>query len=481
MAKDYFQDIVPPDNSGAPRSPLRQPASPDSRAALDPADDGGANDIRVRADAGVPARDPEANRGIRNISAPARPAARPGRIDGDMTGGVPPRPRGRSHAWMWAVAIISVIAVAALIFIFMFRSTTVTVTPKSQSIVLTGSPALTAYPAASAATGTLTYTVQASDLEDSDVVQAQGTTTLPAAKASGNITVVNNYSASSVRLIKNTRFETPDGLVFRTPADIVIPGKTAAAPGQVQITVIADQNGEQYNVGPVAHFTLPGLESNAAMYANVYAESTAAMTGGSSGGDTPGIAPAALAAAISDVRARLAAKAQSAANAAPSSDVFTVPALQITYQDLPNTMEAGGGVRIHESAHVVSIAFPATLFAQMVAQSSVSSVADAGTASLTLIPGTGFAVQLATSSTAVLGTDPIDFSLSGNAQIVWSVDAAALAQALAGRDQGAFTTIVNSFAGIEEAHARIEPFWKSSFPANASDIKIVVTAPAAAQ
>ena len=37
--------------------------------------------------------------------------------------------------------------------------------------------------------------------------------------------------------------------------------------------------------------------------------------------------------------------------------------------------------------------------------------------------------------------------------------------------------IVEGFAGIEEAHARIEPFWKSSFPEDPSAIKIKVKEP----
>jgi hypothetical protein len=70
------------------------------------------------------------------------------------------------------------------------------------------------------------------------------------------------------------------------------------------------------------------------------------------------------------------------------------------------------------------------------------------------------------------------FSLRGQAQLVWRVDASELASALAGRDEGAFQTIVGGFEGIEEARARIEPFWKNSFPADPTDIKITVKDPA---
>ena len=90
-------------------------------------------------------------------------------------------------------------------------------------------------------------------------------------KASGSITVYNNYSTASVKLIKNTRFQTPAGLIFRVPADVVIPGKQGSTPGQVTVTVFADQVGQQYNIGPTPRLTVPGLQSNAAMYAQIYA------------------------------------------------------------------------------------------------------------------------------------------------------------------------------------------------------------------
>ena len=62
--------------------------------------------------------------------------------------------------------------------------------------------------------------------------------------------------------------------------------------------------------------------------------------------------------------------------------------------------------------------------------------------------------------------------LTGNAVLVWNVDAAALSISLAGREQGAFQGIINGFASIQEARARIEPFWKGTFPASTSDIKV---------
>ncbi len=473
MVKDYFQDIVPPsDEPHQERTPFLRSPAPDIS-------DG--DEMQ-----GVPIRVGEANapaRGIRSISAPSRPRPADGgaraRVGVDMReaslatdDGVPHPPRRYSRLWIWAAAAVSLLILTTLLLVLTMRSTVITVTPKSQIIALTETIPFTAYPKERAAPGTLPYTVKISELEDSEVVPAQGTTHVEN-KASGSITVLNNYSAAGVRLVKNTRFETPEGLIFRVPADIVIPGKSTRGPGEIKVTVIADKAGEKYNIGPVTRFTLPGLKSGD-MYAQVYARSSESMAGGLVG-EVPGTAPGALNAAIAAVRDRLATKARQTVLAEATSEMVILPDLmQITYQSQANTTEAGGGVRIHEKARALIPVFPADVFAAIVARSAA---ADSDNAPISLIAGSDLAAHVKVGSTSVLGQDPINFSLSGEVQLIWKVDAAALAKALAGRDNGAFQTIVNGFAGIQEAHARIEPFWKRTFPAQASDIKVNIVAP----
>lgn len=389
----------------------------------------------------------------------------------------PHRPGRKKPRWtLWIIALVALVVVGVLAS-FMLRNTAVTVVPKSHVVILDQTAQISAYPAGSAATGTLAYTTKTIELEDSAVVAAQGTTTFPPAKASGSITVYNEYSDKPVNLIKNTRFETPDGLIFRSPSQVTVPGKNGSTPGKIEVTVVADANGNQYNIGPVSKFTLPGLKSSPDMYGTVYAVSTGSMSGGSAGGTGPAVAPATLNAAIADLRSKLESKARNAVQALSSdTSVAFVGLMQISYQDKPNTDESDGNVRVHEAARVVVPVFSESDFAHLIA-SQVS--ADAESASISFVPGNAFAAKYAATTLPALGADPVVFALTGQAQLIWDVDAAALADALAGRDTVAFETIVNDFPGVEEAHARIEPFWKHSFPEEASSIHIEIETPAA--
>ena len=52
-----------------------------------------------------------------------------------------------------------------------------------------------------------------------------------------------------------------------------------------------------------------------------------------------------------------------------------------------------------------------------------------------------------------------------------------LAAALAGKDKEAFQVISKSFPGIEEARARVQPFWSGRFPEDPESIRIKVEDP----
>src|SRR5580700_6094725 len=101
------------------------------------------------------------------------------------------------------------------------------------------------------------------------------TTSTPIEPVTEVLTVVNHVSKDPVTLVANTRFETDDHLIFRTPQAITIPGKHGAADGTIQVTVVADQAGSQYDIG-AAHLTLPGLATDKALYQGIYAYTSGA-------------------------------------------------------------------------------------------------------------------------------------------------------------------------------------------------------------
>lgn len=445
MAKDYFQDIVPPEDSESPKK---------ARRAAEEHTSG------MRSE-GTPPPD----RSIRNINISRK--ANFGMSDSrPMIQSDAMRPR-RTKSWAWVVATLGVIALAILALLFVFRNTTVTVVPRSQLVTFDQASEFTAYPVHSATVGSLTYEVRSIDVEESEVVEAHGTEHKET-KASGTITVVNNYSAAPVRLLKNTRFATASGLIFRSPSEVVIPGKVGSVSGQADITVAADKAGGEYNIAAGDKLTLPGLQtSSPAMYTTVYATTKVAISGGFLG-EAPAVQSGTLEAARSAMRARIETKAQDFVNKQNTEqDIALSP--RLTYAEEPVTTE-GNGVSMHMKAKVDVPVVPREKLASSIAQVAAASAAEGA---YTLATGAEFkAVE--SDAPASLGVDPLSFTLVGSATLISRIDTAALRVALAGRDKSAFKAIVANFPGVESAKARIEPFWKSTFPAAAEEIAIKV-------
>ncbi len=86
-----------------------------------------------------------------------------------------------------------------------------------------------------------------------------------------------------------------------------------------------------------------------------------------------------------------------------------------------------------------------------------------------------FALQNRDSLPADLSS--INFSLSGNAKIVWKVDEAKLVADMVGQPKKNFNTILSQYSNIDGAQLTIRPFWKTSLPTKPSDVKVIVNYP----
>ncbi len=377
------------------------------------------------------------------------------------------------HKGIWIVGVVGFIVLLLLGTLVLFPSTTITVVPRTHVLPFDGTTPFTAYPAATAATGTMPYTVQTQVLEDSAVVEASGTEFVEE-KATGSITLYNEYSDQPVRLIKNTRFESPTGLIFRIPASVDIPARKGSTPGTITVTVFADQTGPNYNIAPTDKMTIPGLKSTPDMYAKVYGKSTAAFTGGFSG-DRPAVSPSILEKAKAEVRSRLDQKARELSQASTESAVSFPGLFVVTYETLPPTKELGGGVRIHEKATVALPVFERAALAKTLAQ-AVAANSEGQSIAITFSSDIS-AQALGTLSVADLGREPLTFTMKGKGLLTWNLEGNAIRDALAGREETAFQPIIEGFQGVESARARITPFWKHSFPVDPTDITINLESP----
>lgn len=104
-------------------------------------------------------------------------------------------------------------------------------------------------------------------------------------KASGKIKIFNNYSTEPQKLSPYTRFRSVSGKLFKLDEKmVIIPGKSADGPGEIEVSIYADQTGPEYNID-VTDFSIPGFKESGLTdkYNNIYALSLKKFSGGENG------------------------------------------------------------------------------------------------------------------------------------------------------------------------------------------------------
>ncbi|MBX2866849.1 hypothetical protein KTR10_02765 [Candidatus Kaiserbacteria bacterium] len=380
--------------------------------------------------------------------------------------------KNRTPLFVGGVAVL--IIVVAVLIAGALGGATVQITPKTQDVTI--DTAVTASPDTA---GGLSYELLTLEAEGERQVSVSGSEEV-SEQATGTITIYNEYSTSVQRLIKNTRFESPEGLIYRIQESVVVPGITKDSEGNtiagsIEAEVFADAPGEAYNIGP-SRFTIPGLEGSD-QYDRMYAESTNAFTGGFEGeqylidGGDLTTAQTALHGELEEaLRVRLEEER-------PLGFTLFDDAVTFAYDTLPSADAGEGKATIRERVRLVVPLFKDESFAQFVAQNTIADYKDEPVL-LQNIDSLSFTYGEDTAQVADISTAAsISFTLAGKATLIWQFDEAALREDLTGVSRALLLSVLSEYPAILRAEAKIHPFWRKSFPDNSDDITFETTIP----
>jgi len=322
--------------------------------------------------------------------------------------------------------------------------------------------------------GELSFELLSFDATGERQVAATGQETV-SERAVGDMFIYNTKATTQQRLIKNTRFASPDGLIFRIKESVEVPGATKDAkgnlvPGVVTTQVFADGTGEQYNLGP-ARFTIPGLKGTD-QYDAMYGESTVGFSGGFEGNkyiiDDAELEKAKQALHL-ELRNGLLERLK---NERPSGFVVYDQAVTFTFESLPSTSYGDSLATIKEKGHLNIPIFKEDEFAKYLAENTVAGYeGDAVTLTdpLTLT----FSYNSATATVSdISARQDLEFTLKGTTQIVWQFDENKLKSDLVSLSKTALPTVLSGYPSIERAEAVVRPFWVKKFPDNADKITV---------
>lgn len=387
----------------------------------------------------------------------------------------PPRGGGRRRArWiLWSIVVVTILVLGVVVLIAT-SGATVTVVLKTQ-------PATVAFQGiGTTATTTVGLSVPYQpitvDASEKTSLDPEGNKSVER-KAAGTIIVYNNFSTAPQRLIKNTRFETPNGLIFRIPESIIVPGKTTTGgktvPGSIETPVSADQAGAQYNIA-LSDFTIPGFKNNAARYAGFYARSKTAMAGGFIG-MAPFVSPDKVRAARAALRKTLEDKLVSAAKAkVPDTAVMFSGGYAFTSISVPEVETADKKVEVTERGTLTAFAFGRNALALYIAQHlSIPGYHDAPVSFEKWEEVSFDFINKATFDKAN-PDGQVRFELRGTGKLTWTLDEERLKTALVGKQKNETVTVLASYPAIERSQVVIRPFWRSAFPENVKKISVVI-------
>ncbi|PSO46508.1 MAG: hypothetical protein BRC24_01610 [Parcubacteria group bacterium SW_4_46_8] len=381
-------------------------------------------------------------------------------------------PNERSNRWyaggVWFLLVL------VMLFLFfglsvVFSGTTVQVHPKQSEIQLDESYTAEITPEQEE---TLNYEIMTISERAGETAEADGQQQVQR-YATGTLIVYNNYSSEPLNLVDNTRFESDEGYIYRAQNRTVVPGQHTNAqgqtlPGTTTVTVRAAEPGREYNTQD-AEFTVPGLEGSPS-YESTYAEVDTAISGG-----TAGIQKTVSSSTESQIRTNLRNTLEnrlfSTAHAQkPDSFILYDDAIFTSFQSLQNQDAGNDLVRIRESGTLKAIIFGNRELARFLANRHLDNY-EGGDVRLHSPGDLSFEI---TNKDSYNPTEkqPVNFTLSGTADLVWQFESTALREDLINQEKSDIQSILANYPSITRAEVIMRPFWKRSFPQNPEEIEI---------
>lgn len=290
------------------------------------------------------------------------------------------------------------------------------------------------------------------------------------AKASGNIVIYNKYDSEPQKLIKNTRFESSNGKIYRINQSVTVPGMKGDIPGSVEVTVYADSYGADYNSSPT-DFTIPGFKGTP-RYTGFYARSNGSITGGSSGNVSL--------ASLSDINA---AKDELALELAQSIKAELGKVKKEGYSGLYSAIAVEYVDNEQDLLQGVTSVYEVTATGYLMLADSAQ-LAKALAQDIRKYQGEdvrlGYdeALTYTTKDTAKIAKDrSIEVLVAGSPRIIWTTPNAAIKEMLAGKKRDEFQPLMRTVESVEGGEISFSPLWLSSFPADPDKIAVVESLP----
>ena len=386
--------------------------------------------------------------------------------DGALDSHIPKSPKmNMQKTVLWGIVFVSVITLVFAIS-SLFNGATVTITPKQQQVTLNHTLS------ASKEKNSSDLTYQIIEISDtaSKVVSSDDEEFVEE-RSSGNIVIYNDHSSASQELVARTRFETPDGKIYRIQEGVTVPGQKIVdgkeVPGQIEVTVYADEVGPEYNVG-LTEFTIPGFKGES-RFENFSAKSKTPMTGGFNG-TRPVVNEDTASQAKIELEELLKERLTNELNGRISGNII-IPENSIffTSELLPSSKVDADKVEIISRGTLSAVSISTAELAEAILEKT----GDRPATPVKIDNINDIQVNFSNvENFDIQQTKDISLGVTGVANIVWIIDEEQIKNDLSGQNKKNVQEILSKYEAVDKGRAVVRPFWKRTFPSNVSKIKV---------
>ena len=287
-------------------------------------------------------------------------------------------------------------------------------------------------------------------------------------KATGTVTLFNNFSKDAQKFVKGTRLSTTDGKIFKLIDNLIVPGKKGEVAGSIDVNVLADQEGVEYNIG-ATRFSVPGLKASP-KYKFFYAESNVAMIGGVIGNINE-VSEVDIAKGKDTLKTKITDSLQKKlAENIPDSFVYNPSMLFTTLGKIQKVREDEETATYSENATGTALYFKRDqIVKKIIDEQNSNSISKP---IVKVLSTKDFTVSVLDAQEVLNQASPLKMVLTGSAPVIFYPDKQAIIEYYAGRPVLEFNDIAKKFQFIESASRVIRPFWNQHFPTNIAKITV---------
>lgn len=451
MTKNFLQDIVPPKRSirNIPLSTSKKRVAPQEDIILN------------KQNSSIPSRNEySSQQTTEEVADDVRPPQPPRPIQ-QMTMNADDLYKKKR---IWSKPLFIGISIVILLIIIIgvlsaFSGATITIEPKQINATLAERLSVTNTESSNAGAG-LVYKVVSLSETSSKEITASGEEEVQT-KSSGIITVYNNYTDKEQPLVKNTRFESPSGKIYRIEKSIVVPGKSSSKQGSIDVEVFADEPGKEYDL-ETATFTIPGFKDQP-QFDSFRAEIKTPISGGFNG-IRKVVSNEDLSTAESDLKQQLTESLKNQIREQVSEDVIVIfDDKLLSFVTLSQKEGGADSVIVELTGTIKSIVFNKGEFSNALAEENLTIFNKEDSV---LLSESGISISLSPEFSPNAEVSDAIIEVSGNTVFTWQTDHELLKQKLAGKSRKELKSVLQEFNSIAKVKAVIRPFWKSKFPEN---------------